>query len=256
MSELTGEYAALPDLIPARMLNEFVYCPRLFYLEWVERRWADSADTVQGHLTHDANERRGGRMPGPEEDHPPQATSQVELADPGLGLIAVIDRVDHADGTSTPIDIKKGRAPTDGVWPADRIQVLAQAVLLRRAGYAVHQASVSYLASHSRVTVPVPDDAEGEVAEVAARARHTAESVRPPLPLVNDPKCPRCSLAPLCLPDETNALLGRSDWPPRSMRVPREPGRPTALRDHPGRCRRGARARRWCMATGHIARCA
>ncbi|MEW6249641.1 MAG: hypothetical protein AB1716_03260, partial [Planctomycetota bacterium] len=23
----------LPDLLPARMLNEFVYCPRLFYLE-------------------------------------------------------------------------------------------------------------------------------------------------------------------------------------------------------------------------------
>jgi len=26
----------LPDLLPARMLNEFVYCPRLFFYEWVE----------------------------------------------------------------------------------------------------------------------------------------------------------------------------------------------------------------------------
>ena len=24
-------------LIPARMLNEFVYCPRLAYLEWVQK---------------------------------------------------------------------------------------------------------------------------------------------------------------------------------------------------------------------------
>lgn len=24
----------LPDLVPARMLNEYVYCPRLFFLEW------------------------------------------------------------------------------------------------------------------------------------------------------------------------------------------------------------------------------
>jgi hypothetical protein len=26
----------LPDYLPARMLNEFVYCPRLFFYEWVE----------------------------------------------------------------------------------------------------------------------------------------------------------------------------------------------------------------------------
>ncbi|MGV1008963.1 MAG: CRISPR-associated endonuclease Cas4g/Cas1g [Dermatophilaceae bacterium] len=222
MSELTGEYAALPDLIPARMLNEFVYCPRLFYLEWVEKQWADSSDTVHGHLVHDANERRGGRMPEPSEADPPLATSQVELTDAPLGLVAVIDRVDHADGTSTPVDFKKGRAPKDGVWPADRIQVLAQAVLLRRVGYTVREAVVSYLASHARVAVPVPDAVEDEIAEVAASARHTAALVRPPLPLVNDPKCPRCSLAPLCLPDETNALLGRSEWAPRSI-VPRDP---------------------------------
>ena len=26
----------LPGMIPGRMLNEFTYCPRLGYLEWVE----------------------------------------------------------------------------------------------------------------------------------------------------------------------------------------------------------------------------
>ena len=25
----------LPEYLPARMLNEFVYCPRLFFYEWV-----------------------------------------------------------------------------------------------------------------------------------------------------------------------------------------------------------------------------
>lgn len=223
MSELTGEYAGLPDLIPARMLNEFVYCPRLFYLEWVDKRWADSGDTVQGALAHDATDRRGGRMPAPTDPDPPRTTAQVELSDVDLGVIAVVDRVDHADGTSSPVDVKKGRGPADGtMWPADRIQVLAQAVLLRRAGYAVHQAQVSYLATHSRATVEVTDDTEREVRATIAGARHTAAAVQPPLPLLNDPKCPRCSLAPLCLPDETNALLGRTDVPPRTI-VPRDP---------------------------------
>jgi hypothetical protein len=39
-----------PDYLPARMLNEFVYCPRLFYYEWVEGVFADSLDTVPSLL--------------------------------------------------------------------------------------------------------------------------------------------------------------------------------------------------------------
>lgn len=33
----------VPDLVPARMLNEFAYCPRLAYLEWVQGDFTDSA---------------------------------------------------------------------------------------------------------------------------------------------------------------------------------------------------------------------
>ncbi|MBK6440956.1 MAG: CRISPR-associated endonuclease Cas1 [Actinomycetales bacterium] len=222
MDGQAGDYGHEPDLIPARMLNEFVYCPRLFYLEWVDRLWADSADTVRGHAAHDANDKRGGRMPPPDNSDPPRATTQVEISDLELGVIAVIDRVDHSDGSTTPVDIKKGRAPKEGVWPADRIQVLTQAVLLRRAGYRVAQAEVSYLGSRAKVAVKVDDDAEVEVAGVVAAARHTAKSVAAPLPLVNDARCPRCSLVGLCLPDETNALLERSPDRPRSI-VPRDP---------------------------------
>ena len=36
---MTDVSPPVPTLIPARMLNEFSYCPRLFYLEWVDRQW-------------------------------------------------------------------------------------------------------------------------------------------------------------------------------------------------------------------------
>ena len=49
--------AAPPDYLPARMLNEFVYCPRLFFYEWVEGVFAHSADTVEGALRHEKLER-------------------------------------------------------------------------------------------------------------------------------------------------------------------------------------------------------
>ena len=42
----------VPDLVPARMLNEFTYCPRLFFLEWVQARWAGNDDTADGQYVH------------------------------------------------------------------------------------------------------------------------------------------------------------------------------------------------------------
>ena len=44
--------AELPDYLPARMVNEFAYCPRLFFYEWVEGLFAESVDTVEGAIQH------------------------------------------------------------------------------------------------------------------------------------------------------------------------------------------------------------
>src|SRR5687767_7783454 len=40
------------DLLPVRMLNEYAYCPRLFYLMHVEGRWEDNAYTIEGQHVH------------------------------------------------------------------------------------------------------------------------------------------------------------------------------------------------------------
>ena len=216
-----------PQLVPARMLNELVYCQRLFHLEWVDGRWAHSDDTVQGSVAHDATDRRSGRMPAPDEEEKPFTSIQVALSDPDLGVTAVIDRVDHEDGSSSPVDMKKGSGPGDGgMWPADRVQVLTQAVLLRRAGYSVNRAEISYLGSHHRASIDVGPDAEMEVRELVALARKVAAQELPPPPLLNDPRCPRCSLAPLCMPDETNYLLERSSGQPRRIIVKNPDARP------------------------------
>jgi hypothetical protein len=34
------------------MLNEFAYCPRLCYLEWVQGEFAENADVVEGRCHH------------------------------------------------------------------------------------------------------------------------------------------------------------------------------------------------------------
>lgn len=217
------DFVEVPTLLPARMLNEFVYCPRLFYLEWVDDRWASNTDTAQGDLAHRRVDLTTGQLPSPEDaDFLGRATS-VRLSSEVLGLVAVIDRVDSADGRVIPVDIKKGCPSSDGTpWPADRAQVLAHALLLREAGYRVDECSIYYVATRQRVAVSATESALDEVRELVAQARSVAAQALPPRPLVDSPKCPRCSLVGLCLPDETNALLARSEAPPRRI-VPRDP---------------------------------
>lgn len=218
-----ADFADVPALLPARMLNEFTYCPRLFYLEWVDDRWADNADTAQGDLAHRRVDAASGELPSPEDAEFLGRATSVRLSSDDLGLVAVVDRVDSAGGRVIPVDIKKGSPAADGTpWPADRVQVLVHAILLREAGYRVDECSIYYVTTKQRLTFPVTDEALTEVRNVVAEARFVAAQALPPRPLIDSPKCPRCSLVGLCLPDETNALLARSETPPRRI-VPRDP---------------------------------
>src|SRR5262249_31606926 len=74
------------------MLNEFAYCPRLGYLEWVQGEFADSADTVEGRFHHRRGDRsRQRRRPrGEEDDAPPLRIHErsVLLGSDELGLSA------------------------------------------------------------------------------------------------------------------------------------------------------------------------
>lgn len=218
-----SEYDLQPSLIPARMLNEFVYCPRLFYLEWVEQRWAANEDTAKGSFAHRAVDSRGGVMPSPDADKAPLSTFSVALSDDSWGLSAVVDRVDHSDGTTTPVDHKKGHPQPDGTpWPADRVQVLAYAALLEAAGYRVDHAELFYAEGRVSVSVPWGGEAIQELRLLIEDARRLANRLTPPPPLIDSGRCPRCSLVGLCLPDEVNALLLRSESPPRRI-IPRDP---------------------------------
>lgn len=203
--------------LPARMVNEFVYCPRLFYLEWVQARFADNDDTRLGQNVHRNVDHESGAAPLPGEGELRVARS-VTLGSEQLGVIAKLDIVEGDDSVVTPVDYKKGGPQPDGTaWPSDQIQVCLQAMLLREHGYRCEHAEVFYACTRQRVRVALSDETQSWVRDVVADARGVAEHATAPLPLVDSPKCVRCSLVGLCLPDETNALLERQDRPPRRL---------------------------------------
>lgn len=197
------------DWIPARQINEYIYCPRLCHLEWVQGEWADSSDTVDGRTIHRRVDVAGPLLPDPEtlsdEETPPVLHARsVTLGAPDPGIIARMDLVEAEGVVATPVDYKRGKKPegTGGVWVPDRYQIGAQALCLIANGFRCEKGIVYYAGSRERVEVPITDDLLDAVRRACAEIREMARRDQPPLPLKDSPKCPGCSLAGICLPDE------------------------------------------------------
>ncbi len=204
------------------MVNEFSYCRRLFFLEWVHAQFADNVDTVEGRWQHRAVDEQGGAVPLPHEGEIRIARS-VMLSSTNLGLVAKIDLLEGApDGTVVPVDTKKGTPPDvpERAWEPERVQVCVQALLLREHGYRCERGMLWFAETRQRVAVELDEALVDRTKELLADLRRVATSSEPPPPLVDSPKCPRCSLVGICLPDETNTLAERSAARPRQL-VPR-----------------------------------
>ena len=222
--------AGLPDTVPARMVNQFAYCPRLFYLEWVQSQFASNDDVEEGLYVHRAVDTQAGDLPERAEAWEGRRATSVWLTSTELGLTARLDLVEgDIQGQVVPIDYKKGKPTDDGeAWPGDRLQSLVQVLLLRHSGYAVERAEIWYAGVRRRVRIVVDDEAIEEVTGVLARLWKTASLSEAPPPLASSPKCPRCSLVGICLPDEINALAvqARERHPVRRVMVPDRQSRP------------------------------
>lgn len=238
------------QVIPARMLNEFVYCQRLFYYEFVEGVFVESADTIRGGAIHKRVDSGSGALPkakrksdtakrkaddttttGEGESDKAQSTSpqageggletihsrSVQMGSERLGVVAKMDLVESKAETSDllaalevcPVDYKAG-APKEGeeaneLWDTDKMQLALQALILRDNGYACNEGVIYYRATKQRVRLPITAELESWILQKIAEAKRVI--VGPiPAPLVHSPKCVRCSLAPVCLPDETRML--------------------------------------------------
>ena len=178
-------------------LHAFAYCPRLFYLQEVERISTPDAAVFAGRQLHAALE----------ADEDGEAVS-VELTSTTLGLSGKVDCLRRRDGSYLPYEHKRGKparaADTSPLaWPSDRLQLVAYAVLLEEAfGQPIPEGRVRYHAGNVTVRVPIDDAARAEIRAAIDQARRLRESVERPPVTQNERLCARCSLAPVCLPEE------------------------------------------------------
>lgn len=233
------------SLIPVRRLNEFTYCPRLGYLEWVQGEWAENIETLEGTFGHrnvDQPDRKAFSGPpttdreasdkgqGPSDNEsrdgcndalplvplalapsPPSPihSRSLTLSAPGEGLLAKLDLLELDGTVATPVDYKRGKIPDvpEGAYEPERVQLCAQGLILRENGFESREGVLYFIESRRRVVIPFTDELIARTRELAVQFRETARAGVLPPPLDDSPKCPRCSLVGICLPDETNLLL-------------------------------------------------
>lgn len=207
-----------PELIPARMLNEYSYCPRLCYLEWVQGEFAHSADTIDGRFQHRRVDQPGGDLAMPPAGNDGAAGDDADeiharsvlLSDETLGAIARIDLVEAQGNRATPVDYKRGTVPDvpGNAYEPERVQLCIQGLLLRAHGYQSSKGVLYFAGSRKRVTVDFDDELVYRTKELLRATQQMAASGTIPPPLEDSPKCPRCSLVGICLPDEVSFLKG------------------------------------------------
>jgi CRISP-associated protein Cas1 len=200
----------LPEYLPARMVNEFAYCPRLFFYEWVEGVFQESVDTIEGQIQHKRVDSKTSSLPAPGEVPENIHARSVTLSSERLRVIAKMDLVESDGVTVTPVDYKHGH-PREGklgleLWPSDRAQLGVQGIILRENDYACDEGIVYYRKTGQRVRVAFDLLLFAETEELIQRAWTIAREGEIPPPLDNSPKCAGCSLNSICLPDETLAL--------------------------------------------------
>ncbi|HEX8011677.1 MAG TPA: CRISPR-associated endonuclease Cas1 [Casimicrobiaceae bacterium] len=212
------ELAPDAPLIPVRMVNEHVYCPRLAYLEWVQGEFAHSADTVDGALKHRRVDKQSGTLPeAPEADEKIHARS-VALSSARLGITAKVDLVEGEGNAVTPVDYKRGSRPhvPAGAYEPERVQLCAQGLLLREHGFECDSGIVYFAGSRERVRVVFDEELIEKTLSAVSSLRGIAQAAHIPPPLEDSPKCPRCSLVGICLPDEVR-FLNRASPEPRPL---------------------------------------
>ena len=178
-------------------LHALAYCRRLFYLEEVEEIRVTDARVFAGRQLHAALEA---------EDEGESVS--LELASDALGLLGKVDCLRRRDGSYIPYEHKRGRPARDAekqaeAWPSDRLQVIAYAALLEEAfGQVIPEGRIRYHAANVTVRVPIDDAAKADLNAAILEAQRLRDTVDRP-PITDNPRlCEKCSLAPVCLPEE------------------------------------------------------
>jgi CRISPR-associated exonuclease Cas4 len=197
------------EFLQLSALQHLIFCKRQCALIHIEQAWADNALTVQGEHLHDKVHEAGDRT---ESRGDIRIARGLALRSTRLGLSGVADVVEFHrvnDGGINlpdvrglwrpfPVEYKRGRPKRDR---CDEVQVCAQAICLEEMlGVDIPEGALFYGATHHRFDVSFDPALRTETENAAARLHDLVRSRKTP-PAIHEPKCDRCSLREICVPE-------------------------------------------------------
>lgn len=185
------------NYLSVHSLHALAYCERLFFLEEVERLRVADERVYAGRTLHVEIERE-------ETDE----VINLRFESEKYGLIGKVDCIRKRDGNIIPYEHKRGRSArtADGkaeTWASDRLQIIAYCLLVEEnSGKPINEGRVRYHADNVTVRVPIDENARTDFEAHLNRANELQTSIDRPPVASNERLCVKCSLAPICLPEE------------------------------------------------------
>ncbi|HQH37166.1 MAG TPA: CRISPR-associated protein Cas4 [Anaerolineae bacterium] len=197
------------EYLPLSMVNQYSYCPRRFWLMYVQGEMVINAPVLEGALQHERV-----HTSGQAQEENVVCYRRLYLWSDHLRLSGFADLVEEENGVLCPVEYKHGQ---QGQWDNDRVQLCAQALCLEeRTDMTIPQGYIFYWRSRRRVPVAFDTALRTETEEVVAAIWSLLASAVIPEPEQPYTKCRECSLEPVCLPREVQLLqkgkTGSGQW--------------------------------------------
>ncbi len=190
----------LPDYLPLSFLNQLAYCPRRFWLMFVQSEMEINAPVLEGQIRH-----KNAHDAGERKDKEGRTLRSVHVWSDALRIAGVTDFVEEKHGQLLPIEHKRGRM---GQWLNDHVQLCAQAICLEeRTKHPVPYGEIFYWGNRRRERIEFDEMLRQKTIETVQQAFDILIAGVMPIPIDHPGKCRDCSLEPICLPRETLKLL-------------------------------------------------
>ena len=192
MTDNHSDFSENPYVIRVSALHALTYCERLYYLQHVEDISTPDHRVHAGRTLHDSEVDKNREW------------QSLELSSEEWGIRGKVDFARYRDGRLVAVEHKKGRSKGEDAWDSDKLQVTAYAVLLsEHFGRPVPEGRIRYHANNKTVRVAVDDAALNRLRRAVTRARELSLSLERPPVTDNENLCAKCSLSPVCLPEES-----------------------------------------------------
>lgn len=184
----------MSDPLPISLIAHTAFCARRAWLEAVGEQ-VDSVAIERGIADHVSVDARS--------DDRLRRRRSVDVFHAELRIVGRCDIVDIGDDGVRVVEFKaspiRRRAE---ITVAQEVQLALQGLCLESMGHSVVGHSVYFTTQRKLVDVEITEVIRQRARDLVHLTRRTVENPTAPLPLVDDPRCNRCSHASICLPDE------------------------------------------------------